>query len=88
MKWQITDSAVAEEHAVKAADIAQGAGLGKGKMHVMSEKGDAGRCPGQGGRGTRRRPDRGRVEGHELGQPLSAGQCAEQGVATTPAATS
>jgi nucleotide-binding universal stress UspA family protein len=40
IKWQITDSAVAEEHAVKAAEIATKAGLPRAKLHALSEKGD------------------------------------------------
>jgi nucleotide-binding universal stress UspA family protein len=40
IKWQITDSAVAEEHAVKAADIAARVGLGRSKVRAFSEKGD------------------------------------------------
>jgi len=40
IKWQITDSAVAEEHAVKAAEIAAKAGLPRAQLHTLSEKGD------------------------------------------------
>jgi nucleotide-binding universal stress UspA family protein len=40
IKWQITDSAVAEEHAVKAMAIAVQAGLDREKVHALSERGD------------------------------------------------
>lgn len=40
IKWQITDSAVAEEHAVKAAEIAGTFGLQRSKVRALSEKGD------------------------------------------------
>jgi nucleotide-binding universal stress UspA family protein len=40
IKWQITDSAVAEEHAVKAAEIAAKAGLPRAQLHPLSERGN------------------------------------------------
>jgi nucleotide-binding universal stress UspA family protein len=40
IRWQITDSAVAEGHAVKASEIAARVGLGRQKVHAISERGD------------------------------------------------
>lgn len=40
LQWQVTDAAMAEEHAVKAAQIAAEAGVAGSKMHTISEKGD------------------------------------------------
>lgn len=40
IRWQITDSAVAEGHAVKAGEIAARVGLIRQKVHAISERGD------------------------------------------------
>jgi nucleotide-binding universal stress UspA family protein len=41
IKWQITESAVAEGYAVKAGEIAARVGLGRQKVSAISERGDA-----------------------------------------------
>ncbi|HEX9546231.1 MAG TPA: universal stress protein [Acidimicrobiales bacterium] len=38
--WRITDSAVAEDHAVEAAQIALKQGLASKQIHALSERGD------------------------------------------------
>jgi nucleotide-binding universal stress UspA family protein len=40
LRWRITESAVAEEHAVHAAQIAQDQGLTSKRIHALSERGD------------------------------------------------
>jgi nucleotide-binding universal stress UspA family protein len=40
LRWRITDSAVAEEHAVQAAQIAINQGLTSKRIHALSERGD------------------------------------------------
>jgi nucleotide-binding universal stress UspA family protein len=40
LRWQITNSAAAEAHAAKAGEIAAKVGLTRGKLHVISERGD------------------------------------------------
>src|SRR5438132_12654701 len=40
LRWRITDSAVAEDHAVEAAQIALNQGLNSKQIHALSERGD------------------------------------------------
>jgi nucleotide-binding universal stress UspA family protein len=40
IRWRITDSAVAEDHAVEAAQIALKQGLTSKQIHALSERGD------------------------------------------------
>jgi nucleotide-binding universal stress UspA family protein len=40
IRWQITDAAVAEGHAVKATEIAARVGMTRQKVHAIADRGD------------------------------------------------
>ena len=84
LKWQITDSALADGHTAKAGEIAARVGLTRGKVHMISERGDPSDAFDPRRRGARRGHDRGRLQGDELGQPVPARQRPQPGVPPCP----